>query len=81
MLYTVAWVQQAIQGKVSGDDAEIARQVAEATRGVPANARRIAETMDEWVTRHGSPDEYGPDYWRDYKRWAVPVIRDEHSAK
>ena len=55
----------------------IARQVAEATGGVPGNAERIAETLDDLVTRHGSPNDYGPDYWRDYQAWAVPVIRGD----
>ena len=74
--YSTEWVRACVADEHEGRDAEIARQVVEATADIKGNVRLTAATMNEWLASRGEPPDGDPGYWREYKGWAVSRIRE-----
>lgn len=55
----------------AGGEAEATRQVTKAT-GVDPDL--VALSLREWERAHPETAA-APEYWRDYKAWAVPILR------
>lgn len=75
--YSRGWVERAVYENLPGRAAEVTRQVTEAT-GVYLDL--VAWSLNEWVRSNG-PDGGVPDYWPNYKAWAVPTLRLINATK
>lgn len=73
--YNSAWVQLAFRG-AQGAGAEVTREVAEAT-GV-RDLGRHTRTLNAWAQLNPGA-EANPDYWKDYKAFAIALMREPHA--
>lgn len=69
--YSRGWVEQVVFENRAGPGAQVTRQVSEVT-GVYLGL--VVWSLNEWARSNG-PEGDAPDYWSNYKAWAVPTLR------
>ena len=71
--YDERWVLASLAG-AAGAGAEVTRQVAEAT-GVRDVGRHV-DALEAWAAINPGAED-NPDYWRDYKPFAIANLRSD----
>ena len=73
MEYDEVFVGAALTENLPGRAAEITRQVAAETQ--VGDIRRHVEAIAAWLTLNPDRSEDQPDFWKEYKLWAIARLR------